>query len=266
MKRIVSVRLCSLLLMATFAAALASLPVVAADDRSDRTAANNPLIPMIPQSMRPLCGTSLDGDSEPWATRYPRQYQEWADSVHGRAYLAGNRDVPGCTDCHGDPASGEIRTPAFRLDIPARCARCHTDARRMSKYDIPTDVYASYRADYHGWTIDYYRNHRPSKWRFETVCTDCHLSHAIYPPDDPRSSVAPGNLLATCQRCHAGADKNFASITTGHFRIDSKTSPLAHYIKVIYRFLIPAVIGLMGAYVGLDGLSRLVRKVAGTKR
>jgi hypothetical protein len=266
MKQVISVRLCILVLAATMQTALASRPVLAADARWDRTIANTPILPMIPQSMMPLCGQSLDGDGEPWATRYPRQYQKWADSVHGRAYLAGNRDVPGCTDCHGDPRSGDIRTPAFRLDIPARCARCHADARRMSKYEIPTDVYASYRADYHGWTIDYYRNHRPSKWRFETVCTDCHLSHAIYPPDDPRSSVAPANLLATCQRCHPGADKNFASITTGHFRIDSETSPLAHYIKVIYRFLIPTVIGLMGAYVGLDSLSRLVRKLVGTKR
>jgi hypothetical protein len=266
MKRIVPVRLCTLLLAAAIQTALASLPALAADARSKHEAANNAIIPAIPQSMRPLCGASLDGDGEPWATRYPRQYQEWEDSIHGRAYFAGNTDVPGCTDCHGDPGSGDIRTPAFRLDIPARCARCHADERRMSKYDIPTDVYASYRADYHGWTIDYYRNHHPSEWRYETVCTDCHRSHAIYPPDDPRSSIAPANLLGTCRRCHPGADQNFASITTGHFRIDNKTSPLAYYITVIYRALIPAVIGLMGAYVGLDGLSRLVRKLVGTKR
>ena len=36
---------------------------------------------------------------ETWAQQYPQQYKEWAGSVHGTAYLAGNKDAPACTSC-----------------------------------------------------------------------------------------------------------------------------------------------------------------------
>jgi len=135
----------------------------------------------------------------------------------------------------------------------------------MLSHDIATDVYASYRADYHGFTIDYYRNHDPSMWRYEAVCSDCHGSHAVHESSDSRSSVAPANLLDTCRQCHAGAEANFASATTGHFRIDRESSPLTYYIKLVYQILIPTIIGLMAAYVALDVSHRLRRKLARTQ-
>jgi hypothetical protein len=206
-----------------------------------------------------------EAEMEAWATRYPREYRDWQQSVHGRARLGGDAAAPGCTDCHDDPDTAEIRTAAFRLEIPSRCARCHDDEQLMRKHDITTDLYTSYLADYHGLTIDYYRTHDPSMWRYEAVCSDCHNSHAVYRAGDPRSSIAPANLLGTCQGCHPGAEANFASITTGHFRIDLESSPLAYYIELIYRILIPTIIGLMAAYIGLDIVHRLRRRLAGAK-
>jgi len=135
----------------------------------------------------------------------------------------------------------------------------------MRKHEVATDVYGSYRADFHGLTIDYYRHHDPSMWRYEAVCIDCHRSHAIYRASDPRSSIAPANLLGTCQRCHPEAEENFTSITTGHFRTDRETSLLAYYVARIYRILIPTVIGLMAAYIALDIIHRLRKRFAGTK-
>lgn len=232
----------------------------------ERNATAGAVLPVIPEMMQPLCAVSLQTGMATWATRYPRHYQDWQDSVHGRAYLSGNFDAPGCTDCHDDPAVGDIRTPSFRLDVPARCARCHADEQRMGRYKIRADVYATYRADYHGWTIDYYRHHRPFEWRYEPVCSDCHRSHAIYPAKDARSSIAPDNLLETCRRCHPLAEANFAAVTTGHFRIDRETSAAAYYIQAIYRVLIPAVIGSMALYVCLDVTSRAARGLLRTLR
>lgn len=267
LRRIVSAPVCLLLaVVGTHAILSLSPPPAGATLQRNAGGSRNPIVVDIPEDMKPLCGAPLQGGAEPWATRYPKEYQDWEDSVHGRAYLAGNIDAPGCTDCHADPDDGDIRTPALRLDIPARCARCHADERRMRKYEIATDVYDSYLVDFHGWTVDYYRTHDPSVWRFEAVCSDCHSSHAVYPSSDRRSSIAPDNLLGTCRRCHPQAEENFASITTGHFRTDRETAPLAYYVKEIYRFLIPAVIGLMAAYVGLDSIARLRRRLTGTLR
>jgi hypothetical protein len=198
---------------------------------------------------------------EEWAARYPAEYSDWKDSVHGTAYLAGDTDAPGCTSCHADPASGEIETAAFRLDIPTRCASCHADQAKMARHDLPADTYATYVADdYHGKTIAYYRNHDTTTWRYEAVCSDCHGSHAVYGPEDPRSSVAQGNLLTTCQQCHLGAAPHFVDFASGHFRTALARSPLVHYVSLAYRILIPLVIGLMLAYIALDIVHRLRRR------
>jgi len=37
---------------------------------------------------------------EEWATRYPKEYDDWRDSVHGVAYLSGNSDAPGWNRCY----------------------------------------------------------------------------------------------------------------------------------------------------------------------
>ena len=206
-----------------------------------------------------------NGGSEACASRYPVEYREWQESVHGKAYLSGDPDAPGCIDCHDDPESGEIRTAAFRLEIPSRCAGCHGDEKLMLEHEIVSDRYTSYRADYHGFTIDYYRTHDASTWRYEAICSDCHGSHAIFPASDSRSWVAPGNLLETCRRCHEGAAANFTSTSSGHFRTSRDSSLLVYCVEWIYRLVIPAVIGLMAIYVGLDVLHRLRKKLAETR-
>lgn len=205
-----------------------------------------------------------DTSLEEWATRYPQAYNEWADSVHGIAYLEGKQDAPGCTDCHRDPEDGEIKTAAFHLEIPARCARCHSDETRMSQYELSSDVYATYRADYHGTTITYYQANAPTVWRYEAVCSDCHGSHAIAGKDDPQSTVAPANLLTTCQQCHAEAGENFTA-ATGHYRATRalatrEDAPLLFWVKLIYQALVPITLGLMLGYIGLDVTHRLRQK------
>ena len=252
----VSVGLRVLLLLTATCAILRAPWAAAAPARPDLDANGGEVMFVIPETMEPVCA-ELDGGTEPWAARYPREYQGWQDSVHGSAYLSGDPDAPGCSDCHEDPESREIRSAAFRLESSFRCARCHGDEQLMAKHEIATDVYASYRADYHGLAVRYYRTHDRSMWRYEATCSDCHASHAIYGASDSRSSITPANLLGTCRQCHPGAEANFTSTTTGHFRIDRKTSLLAYYIKLIYQILIPTFVGLMAAYIGLDIMYRL---------
>ena len=264
MKRVVGSGLLVLLLLA---ATHPGAPARAADGSasgSGSDAAGSAVV--TPVSGRPpqLCARA-DGGTEACATQYPKQYREWQESVHGKAYLSGDGEAPGCTDCHEDPESGVIRTAEYRLNVPSLCAGCHGDEELMRKRGIASDLYSSYRADYHGFTIDYYRTHDASTWRYEAVCSDCHGSHAVFPSDDSRSSVASENLVSTCRRCHEGAEASFASSSGGHFRTSRDRSLLVYCIELIYRLLIPVVIGSMAIYVGLDVLHRLRKRLAGTR-
>ena len=75
----------------------------------------------------------------------------YAKSVHGVAFTGKNtRDVPVCTDCHGAHAIRDPRRTQARVNVHLVCARCHSDAARMKKYDLNPNVTATYLDDFHG--------------------------------------------------------------------------------------------------------------------
>ena len=208
-----------------------------------------------------------DVDLEGWAEAYPQVYADWETSVHGTAYLSGDTHAPTCNDCHDAPVEGEVvNTAEFHLQVPNRCARCHNDDTLMAEYGVADDVYETYLADFHGTTINYYAQTDPTALRDEAVCSDCHGSHAIYPQDDDRSSVAEVNLQATCSKCHAGASEAFTS-AYGHYRpiqspASTVDSTVVFIVKLAYQALIPITLGGMLAYIGLDIFFRIKRKNA----
>ncbi len=132
------------------------------------------------------------------------EYAQWAASVHGVAYLAGDMAAPGCTGCHGDPAGGETRTVPFRLNIPARCGRCHVDQQVTAKYGLPNDTYESYLKTFHTPRLRTIAppTLRPNAMR-PSVATA--TPHAIHAPSDARLRFAPANPLRACVKCHQGA-------------------------------------------------------------
>jgi hypothetical protein len=114
----------------------------------------------------------------------------------------------GCADCHGgNPAEASLgaMSPAkgFRgvpkkPQIPEFCARCHSDGAYMRRFNpsLRTDQLAEYLTSAHGKRL----KQGDSK---VAACVDCHTAHQIMPPSDPRSSVYPANVAATCGRCHS---------------------------------------------------------------
>jgi hypothetical protein len=55
-------------------------------------------------------------------------YEQYRESVHGRAAIAGNKNAPICQDCHGAHNVHKPRSedsPLSRRNIPASCGRCH---------------------------------------------------------------------------------------------------------------------------------------------
>lgn len=119
----------------------------------------------------------------------------------------------GCADCHGgDPEAYDDEdaamwdNPSFRgsierLEQPKVCGACHGDPQFMREYSasVKTDQLSKYWTSRHGKLLKKGQDK-------VAVCTDCHGVHGIYPVKDPRSSVYPLNVPATCSRCHSDVD------------------------------------------------------------
>jgi predicted CXXCH cytochrome family protein len=111
-----------------------------------------------------------------------------ARSVHGKL---------SCTDCHATFSTIPHDAGAFRtardlsLAYDAQCRRCH-----FSNYTKTLDSV-----------------HQASVARGDRgapVCVDCHGSHDIQKPSQPRARVS-----ATCARCHAGVEAAYAKSVHG---------------------------------------------------
>ncbi len=114
-----------------------------------------------------------------------------------------------CADCHGgdpqrddadaamSPARG-FRGKIPRTAVPQLCARCHSDASLMHKYNPRqrVDQLAQYLTSNHGKRL-------AAGDTAVANCVDCHGVHDIRTTKDPLSPVHPLRLPETCARCHS---------------------------------------------------------------
>lgn len=185
----------------------------------------------------------------------------YKQSVHGEALLANNPDVPVCTDCHGVHNIQDPRTAQFRVQSPELCAGCHANKELMAKYGLNADVYDIYKRSWHGVDISVYKTRWPTIQHSSAVCTDCHGIHDIRKTDDPKSSVNPTTLLATCQKCHPDAGPNWTGAWTGHNQISLERTPFLFYVNTFYTSLTPFVLWACIIYVGLQIIRAIVDRV-----
>jgi predicted CXXCH cytochrome family protein len=190
-------------------------------------------------------------------------FEQYSLSVHGAGVLVDNNpDVPACTDCHGvHKISGPNELSSFRLTSPNLCAKCHTDASIMDKYGLSTQVLKTYIADFHGTTVTLFQKTDPDQQTNAPVCFDCHGVHDIRRVDDPQKGLQiKENLLATCQRCHPDATSNFPDSWLSHYIPTPQRSPLVYYVDLIYKILIPLVLGAMALFILTDIYRRIQNK------
>ena len=131
--------------------------------------------------------------------------EQFAQDIHAQKGLT-------CASCHGgdptseDPGRAMGRAAGFRgkierAQIPALCARCHSDGAYVRQFNpsLRTDQYSQYLTSVHG--------KRLARGDAKVaVCTDCHGVHDLRPASDSRSKVHPLNVAAACARCHSNAD------------------------------------------------------------
>ena len=178
--------------------------------------------------------------------------RDYLEGVHGKAFVKGSRDVPVCTDCH---AEHDIRSPAdlgsivYATKVAAVCSRCHDDEGLARQYGLLTSRLKTYAASYHGMAS------KSGETRVAN-CASCHGHHDIRPSTDPRSSVSPANLAATCGTCHPGAGANFSR---GRIHVVSVRTEnrWAYTVKVVYLVVIGGLISVFLAFIAADLFRRL---------
>ena len=149
----------------------------------------------------------------------------FAEDVHEQQGLS-------CAGCHGgDPSAedmeeamsaenGYIGVPA-KQDIPAFCGGCHSKIEIMRVYQprIPTDQVQQYYTSRHGRQLQ-------TGDQQVAQCVSCHSAHKILPARDPRSSVHPFNIPATCDHCHGNSE---LMVPRGH-----TSHPLTDYARSVH--------------------------------
>ena len=190
-------------------------------------------------------------------------FDEYATSVHGDALLSeSNPDVPTCINCHGVHNISDPTTALFRIRSPQLCAECHADVELMEKYEISTDVFDTYVADFHGTTVTLFEHQDPEVETNKAVCYDCHGVHNIKDPNDPEAGIK-ANLLETCQQCHPNASANFPDSWTSHFKPSLEHNPMVYLVNLFYQIVIPATVGFFGFMVATDIYRRIRLRLRG---
>lgn len=169
----------------------------------------------------------------------------YVKSMHAGQLAKGNPKSPECATCHTAHQVQAV-TSAWRLSVVGECGTCHPESLR------------TFHDSFHG------KAARLGSDRVAT-CGACHGSHAILATNDPQSSVAPGNIVRTCQRCHAKASANLAQFDPHADPSNPNRNPVLFYVSWGMRLMLLVVFGFFGLHTLLWTLrhGRNTRKPSG---
>jgi hypothetical protein len=154
----------------------------------------------------------------------------YAGGVHGKAVAAGDLHAPVCSDCHTAHAILQPTEATFRMQSTPICGSCHKD--KLSTY---RDTFHSQLGSLGGYV--------------ETArCWDCHGAHDVLPASDPRSPIAPANLVATCGKCHAGANASFVQYQPHANAHNRKLNPALYFIRLFMNLLLASVLAFFAIH------------------
>ncbi|MFI5112973.1 MAG: cytochrome c3 family protein [Terriglobales bacterium] len=148
-----------------------------------------------PKNLPATCGQCHHGIQE-----------QFVNSIHSRTVSSTKEELPVCSDCHTAHQIRRADEDGFKLDIMAKCGRCHVEIAK------------TYFDTYHG---------KVSRLGYTKTakCYDCHGAHDILKVTDPRSHLSRANVVQTCQKCHASATRRFAGYLTHATHHDPKKYP-----------------------------------------
>jgi len=127
-------------------------------------------------------------------------------SIHWPGNGKTDKRLPTCNDCHTSHTIGRTDKPEFRLRMQNHCGDCHAKE------------FETFLETFHG-KVSQLGAVAPAK------CHDCHGSHGILPPSDPKSTLSRDNVVGTCGKCHEDSHRRFAGYLTHATHHDVKTYP-----------------------------------------
>jgi len=204
-------------------------------DSHEIVSGNSPTSPIYFSRQAETCGACHD-----------KEARAWAQSVHGKAVMAGSQDAPTCTGCHDEHKIRSLKSSSAMTISEDVCSRCHASERLNTKYNLPDDRVKTFFESYHGLAGEYGST-------VAANCASCHGYHKILPSSDTNSTINKIHLVETCGKCHPGANKEF-SLGKIHVAPDGQAggtdfgSRLNQWIRRIYLVLIFATIGGMFAH------------------
>lgn len=142
------------------------------------------------------------------------QQLDFDASIHGQALNRKQPYAPSCKDCHGIHdifSPSDERSLAFKMKVPYLCGQCHREGAPVaSTYEISEhNILENYSESIHGEGLF-------KKGLIVTAaCADCHRAHMILPHTEPRASISPRNITATCMKCHARIEEVHTKVIRG---------------------------------------------------
>jgi hypothetical protein len=156
----------------------------------------------------------------------------YREGIHGTLFQKGDKRAPVCTDCHTAHHIRPVEVEAWRLDVIKECGTCHAESQK------------TFKDTYHG---------QVTNLGFARIatCSDCHNAHDILPPADPRSTVSAARRVATCQKCHPGANEKFARFDPHPNPKNRERDPLLFYAAIFMKSLLLGVMAFFGVHTVL---------------
>jgi len=169
-----------------------------------------------PAHLADTCGTCHQGIE-----------REFKTSIHWPGNAKTKKKLPTCEDCHTSHTISRITAKGFRTRMMNTCGRCHQEEAK------------TYFETVHG-KVSRLGDVGAAK------CYDCHGTHNILPPDDPRSTLSYKNVVHTCQKCHPGAHRQFAGYLTHATHHNPKKYPYLYYA---YLFMTMLLVGTLAFFL-----------------
>lgn len=136
---------------------------------------------------------------------------QFEKSIHSKLVNKTDKPLPVCDDCHSAHTIRRADENSFKLDIMAKCGRCHEQIAK------------TYFDTYHG-KVSQLGYTKTAK------CYDCHGAHDILQVSDPKSHLSHDNVIGTCQKCHPGANRRFAGYLTHATHHDPQKYPILFWV------------------------------------
>jgi cytochrome b subunit of formate dehydrogenase len=157
-----------------------------------------------PENLKPVyCGGCHDDEQV-----------DFDASIHGQALNRRAPYAPSCKDCHGvhdifSPA--DDRSITYKMNIPYLCGKCHREGAPVANtYEISEhNILENYSESIHGEGLF------KKGLMVTAACADCHGAHLILPHTEPRASISPRNITATCMQCHSKIEQVHTKVIRG---------------------------------------------------